>query len=95
MQFTTAKPKTLTDKIIGLDIAAMAAAASQGLLAAANAATDPDLRRLYRDFLQETMSGVEAMQTYIVDKEWAKPNSSPEEQLQFALQDADKMVGAE
>lgn len=94
MQLVPTKPKTISDRTIALDMLAGAKAASNFLCTAALAANNPDLKRLYKDFLQESIAGADALDTYIADQEWMNPFDSPEEQLRAALRDADELISS-
>ncbi len=90
-----AKPKTLTDKVIAGQLQNASAAATSMLCALSQAASNPDLKRMYKTFGQETQLSLEAIQTYIADQGWSKPFGTPEEQLQMALQDADSIIAVQ
>lgn len=89
---TPTKPRQMTDRLIALQMLGMAKVAAQALSAAGLEANNPDLKRLYHDYGHETESGVDALQTYIVDQQWAKPFVSPDEQLQLARENADALI---
>lgn len=92
VQLIPTKPKILSDRVIALGMLARSAAAAQALCNAATAASSPDLKRLYKEYLQETYAGLEALETYILDKRWLNPFASPEDQLRAALEHADEFV---
>lgn len=86
------KAKFLNDRIIALDMLASSIGAANALCAASTVAGNPDLKRLYKEFLQEALTGVDTLETYVTDQGWAKPFASPEEQLQLTLEHADEVV---
>lgn len=81
-----------TDQLIAADIHIGATTAVNGLAAAASATTNPDLKRLFKEALQETFSEQEAIATYVMDKGWKKPHDSPDDQLKLAAQYVDSTI---
>lgn len=86
------KTKFLNDRIIAMDILASSIAAANALCAASTVAGNPDLKRLYKEFLQDALMGVDTLETYTADQGWIKPFASPDEQLQLTLEHADEVV---
>ncbi len=92
MRLTTNKPKMVSDRAIAFKMLGGGVASTNALCSAAMAADNPDLKRMYQDFLQDALTGVEAMETYLSDQGWVKPFATPDEQLQLALQDIDELI---
>ncbi len=86
------KAKFLNDRILAMDLLAGSIGAANALCAASAAADNPDLKRLYKEFLQDTLMGADTLETYTVDHGWIKPFASPDEQLQIALEHSDEVV---
>jgi spore coat protein CotF len=82
----------VTDKLIAQD-AAIAASGSIASLSAMVATTAcPDLKRLFQSYLEQSITSQTTINTYIVDRGWAKPFISPEDQLRMAIEDADSLI---
>lgn len=86
------KTKALSDRVIALDLLAGSISASNAVCNASLVAANPDLKRLFKDFLQDTVMGAEALETYAYDQRWIDPFASSDDQLRVALQHADEFV---
>lgn len=84
--------KGMTDKVIAFEMFWGAAASVQSLSGAAITATHPDLRRIFKEYLQENLIEHETLATYVQDQQWMNPFDTPENQLQLALADADEVI---
>ena len=89
---TATKPKVLTDRVLALDLLTGAIGATKGLTAASITADNPDLKRMLKEFTTDSMMGLEALETYIMDKEWMNKYAGPDEQLTSALKRADALI---
>lgn len=92
MSITLTKTKALNDRLIAMDMLAGAITAAKGFTAASVAADNPDLKRLYKDFLQDSLMAVEELETYVQDQKWMDRFADPETQLKMALTRVDKYM---
>lgn len=93
MKIPTPKGTTLdTDQAIAADMLAGTTTATVSLAGAVAAANNPDLRRLFKEALNETIVEHEALATFITDKGWKKPFDSPDDQLRLANERVDSTV---
>lgn len=80
------------DQTIAFGATAGAAAAAQAYLSATLIATTPEVRRLFSEYCTQCTMGHEALIGLMVKNGWAKPNDSPDTQLQAALQQSQPVV---
>jgi spore coat protein CotF len=81
-----------SDKVIAYNAAAGAATAAQAYMAAALASTTPEVRRMFSEYMTQSMMGHEALMGLMVKNDWAKPYDTPDSQLQDALQQSQPVV---
>lgn len=89
------KTKMLNDKTIALDVLGGAIAAANALCLSTNAADNPDLKRLYKEFLQDALMAVDTIEVYASDQGFIKQFATPDEQLSLALEHADEIVAVQ
>jgi spore coat protein CotF len=71
---------------------ASAAGSAQAYLAATLEATTPEVRRLFSEYMAQTIIGQEAIQGLAVKKGWANPYDAPEKQLEMSDQAAKSVL---
>lgn len=81
-----------SDKVIAFNASAGAAASAQVYLSAALASTTPEVRRLFSEYMTQSMMGHEMLMALMVKNNWAMPYETPENQLSMAVQQAQPVV---
>ena len=81
-----------SDQVIANNgIAAAKAAAAAYLIATLECAT-PQLRRLYSEYLNQSVAGHEALAKLAIEKGWYVPYEAPEAQLQITYQQSAQVL---
>lgn len=81
-----------SDQVIANNGIAGAKAASMAYLAATLECATPELRRLYGEYLTQSVAGHEALSKLAVEKGWYVPYEAPQEQLQQTYQQSTKVM---
>ena len=81
-----------SDQVIANNGIAGAKAASTAYLAATLECATPELRRLYGEYLTQSVAGHEALSKLAVEKGWYVPYQAPEEQLQLTYQQSTQVM---
>ena len=80
------------NKTLGLSSLGAASASANAYLAATLTATTPEVRRLFGEYLTQSLMAQETLTGLAVKREWIRPYESLEGQLKMAYQDADKVL---
>ena len=82
----------MTDRLIAMQLLTGISASTNVVCSMAISAHNPDLKRLYEDYLKDDQAGVKALEQYVIDQGWLKPYDSPEEQLKLAIENAEALI---
>lgn len=80
------------DETLALSALGGAAASAGAYLNAAVQATTPEVRRLFVDYLLQTLTGQEALVGLALKEGWMSPYESQESQVQIAYRNAQNSV---
>lgn len=80
------------DETISRTLLSGATSSAGAYLAAAMSATTPEVRRLFGDFLTQTMVGQQAMMDLAVKQGWVKPYDSPVQQVETAFDHSQHLI---
>jgi spore coat protein CotF len=83
------------NKTLGLSSLSAAAASANAYLAATLVATTPEVRRLFGEYLTQSLMAQEALTGLAVKREWVRPYESSENQLKLAYQEAEKLTSSQ
>lgn len=81
-----------SDKVIAYNASAGAATAAQAYMSATIVSTTPEIRRLFSEYMTQSLMGHEALMGLMVKNEWTKPYDTASSQLQNALQQSQPVV---
>lgn len=82
------------DQILCANAIGAASASAMAYLNACVAATTPEVKRLYADYLTQTLAGQQPLTELALNKGWIHPYDSPQEQLTIAYHKAQEAVTA-
>jgi len=81
-----------SDEVIANNALAAAKASAMAYLAATLESATPELRRLYGEYLTQSITAHEGLIQLAVTKGWYKPYDAPENQLQIAFNQSQQVV---
>ena len=84
--------QTSMDQVIANNAMAGAAGAASAYLAAALAASTPEVRRLFNEYTSQSAMGHEALVALCLKKGWVNPYAAPQEQLQTTMSQSQSIV---
>jgi spore coat protein CotF len=80
------------DQVIANSGLASAKAAATAYLAAALESTTPELRRLYAEYLNQSIAGHEGLMNLAINMKWYNPYETPEQQLDVSYHQSQRVV---
>jgi spore coat protein CotF len=83
------------DATLGLNAMNAAAASAGAYLTATLEATTPEVRRLFGEYLNQSLMAHETLTGLAVKRNWLKPYESAEDQLKISYAGAQKALGRE
>ncbi|MFZ5643625.1 MAG: spore coat protein [Bacillota bacterium] len=84
----------INDQVIGNDSLMGLKGSAMAYLGATLESVTPEVRRMYSDFLTETVLAHEAMTALTVKKGWYKPYLAPEEQITETYKQSEWVINA-
>ena len=81
-----------SDEVIANNGIATAKSAAMAYLVAALESPSPELRRLYSEYLNQSVAGHEALVKLAVEKGWYLPYDEPASQLQATYQQSEQVL---
>ncbi|MGE5582554.1 MAG: spore coat protein [Bacillota bacterium] len=78
---------------LAINSQAAAAAAANAYLIATLQATTPEVRRLFGEYLTQSILAHEGISNLIIKKGWANPYDSPENQLHMSYRSSETLLG--
>lgn len=92
---TEATGTTDVNKTLGISSLGAATASANAYLAATLTATTPEVRRLFGEYLTQSLMAQETLTGLAVKREWLRPYESEETQLKMSYQEAEQSVSGQ
>jgi len=86
---------TSADETLALNAIAGAASAAGAYLNATLQATTPEVRRLFGEYLTQSIMGQENLVGLAIKKNWLNPYEIPENQIMIAYKQSQEVLGEE